>query len=190
MVSCRRLESNNPAEKFLANMRQALAPKIQPASSASAGGLEDKEPLLTVAIIYQDSLTCQWAKELWDRVAQFTENKGVICKSWSISDLAQEADLVQAVQVAANADVVVVSVRDTGDLPLFLHVWIDAWMPRRTGREGALVALIGVPAQPDAQIGCTHQYLKTVAGRAGLDYLPRERSLPAARLPTGGKADR
>jgi hypothetical protein len=52
-------------------------------------------------------------------------------------------------------------------------------MPRRAGRPGAMVALIGVPPQPDAQSGRAHKYLESVTRRVGLDFLPRERKLPA-----------
>jgi hypothetical protein len=85
-----------------------------------------------------------------------------------------------AVQAAAEADVLVISVRDAGDWPASLYVWIDSWLPKRAGRGGALVALIGVPGRPDSQSGRAHQYLATVAREAGLDFLPRERKLPSA----------
>jgi hypothetical protein len=53
---------------------------------------------------------------------------------------------------------------------------------RGAKRPGALVALIGVPAWPDAQAGHAHQHLKAIARRAGLDYLPRETKLPEEDL--------
>jgi hypothetical protein len=51
-------------------------------------------------------------------------------------------------------------------------------MPRRAGRAGALVALLGVPARPDALSWRAHEYLEAIARQAGLDFLPRERKLP------------
>ena len=66
-------------------------------------------------------------------------------------------------------------------VPADLDLWFEAWLPRRAGRAGALVALIGVPPQPDIQSGRAHAYLETVARHAGLDYLPRERKLPQDR---------
>jgi hypothetical protein len=78
--------------------------------------------------------------------------------------------------------VLLISIRETGALPLFLHLWIDAWARRRAGRKGALVALIGMPAQPDIQSDQAYRYLEGVARRAGLDFLPQERKLPEVRL--------
>jgi hypothetical protein len=93
---------------------------------------------------------------------------------------------MDAVQAAAKADVLVVSIRDAGELPVDLYVWIDAWMPRRTRRPGAMVALIGVPPQPDPQSGRAHKYLEAVSRRVGLDFLPRERKLPEeSPVPSG-----
>jgi len=87
---------------------------------------------------------------------------------------------MDSVRAAAEADVLVVSVRDTGELSISLYAWIDTWLPLRAGRAGALVALLGVPPRPDAQSGRAHAYLEAVARRTGLDFLPRERKLPEA----------
>ena len=136
------------------------------------------EPALNVATVYQDPLTRQWTTELWDQVGQLVGGGSICHQSWKISDLTDARVFADAVQAVAQADVLVVSVRDAGELPVNLYVWIDAWMPRRAGREGALVALIGVPPQPDTRAGHAHTYLETVARWTGLDFLPRERKLP------------
>jgi hypothetical protein len=159
-------------------MRHALLDRTF-ISEPTAGASDQSEPPLRVVTLYQDPLTRYWATELWDRVGQLVDGGDIRRKSWKIADLSQADVFADAVQVAAEADVLVISVRETGALPLFLHVWIDAWMPRRAGRVGALVALIGVPAQPDTPSDRAYQYLEAVARQAGLDFLPRERKLPA-----------
>jgi hypothetical protein len=159
-------------------MPATLASELEEVTEMPPGEPNEPQHALRVAIVYQDVLTREWATELWDRVEQLTDRRKIQCKSWNISELAHDGEFPLAVNAAAEADVLVISVRDTGELPLFLHVWIDAWIPRRRGREGALVAILGVPAQPDAQCGYTRDYLEAVAHRVGLDYLPRERTLP------------
>ena len=144
---------------------------------------------LSVATVYQDPLTRQWAAELWDRVGQLIDSEGVRCQSWKISELTDHGIFLDAVQAAAEADVLVVSVRDAGELPISLYVWIDAWLPSRARRAGALVALIGVPPQPDTQSGQAHQYLESVARKAGLDFLPHERKLPEQPFALSGPAE-
>jgi hypothetical protein len=143
---------------------------------------DETEQALNVAVVYQDPLTRHWAADLWDRVGQLIDSRGIRRESWKLSDLTQAFVFAEAVHAAAEADVLVVSVRDVGDLPLILHVWIDAWMPRRGGRAGALVALIGVSAKPNALSGGAHKYLEAVARQAGLDFLPRECRLPEESL--------
>jgi hypothetical protein len=139
---------------------------------------KENEPALNVATVYQDPLTRHWAAELWDRVGHLVGQGGICQQSWKIGSLTDAQVFAGAVQAAAEADVLVASVRDAGELPIDLYVWIDAWMPRRTARAGALVALIGVSPQPDAKCGHAHEYLEAVARRVGLDFLPRERKLP------------
>jgi hypothetical protein len=135
-------------------------------------------PPLKVVTLYQDPLTRYWSTELWDRVGSLISYEDVCHKSWKISDLPQAVVFADAVQAAAAADVLVISVRNSGALPLILHVWVNAWVPRRAGREGALVALIGVPPQQDTQSDRAYQFLEALARGAGLDFLPRERKLP------------
>jgi hypothetical protein len=140
------------------------------------------EPALNVVTLYQDPLTRHWAAELWGRVGQLIHCGDICHKSWRLSDLSQADVFADAVQAAARADVLVISVRDEGELPPFLHKWIEAWMPKRAGLEGALVALLGVPALQGAQSDRAYHCLEAVARSAGLDFLPRERKLPEKLL--------
>jgi hypothetical protein len=134
---------------------------------------------LNVVIIYQDPLTWYWASELWDRMGRLIDSGGICRKSWKIGDLTQADVFADSVRAAAKAHVLVVAVRDAGQFPMTLSVWMDAWVPNRVGPAGgALVALIGVAPQPDSQSGRAYKYLESVANRAGLDFLPNERKLP------------
>jgi hypothetical protein len=157
------------------------------ASEQAARAPKENELALNVVTVYQDPLTRHWAAELWDRVGRLIDSGGISRKSWNLGELTQTDILAGAVQAATEAHVLVVSVRDAGQLPASLSVWIDAWVPNRAGLAGgALVALIGLPPQPDSQSGRAYAYLESVAKRAGLDFLPNERKLPpkAFALPT------
>ena len=165
--------------------RSSAVHRIVPSTEAATAPSE-ADLALKVVTVYQDSLTQHWATELWNRVGQLIGNRGVCHRFWKIGELTDLRFFTEAVQAAAEADVLVVSIRDIGDLPLNLHVWVNAWMPRRAGHAGALVALIGVPSQPDVQSGYAHAYLDTIARQAGLDFLPRERRLPEAPFALSG----
>jgi len=80
--------------------------------------------------------------------------------------------LMEAVGAVLVADVIVVSIHAADELPLGLYVWIDAWLPRRASREGALTALIGADEPQDSQSFRTREYLQAVARKARLDFIP------------------
>jgi hypothetical protein len=188
LVAGRIVAKTNPVFGSLKTIQQALARRPVNGLGSVAAASDDNEPALRVATVYQDPLTRYWAAELWDRVGQLIDKGTISRRSWKMSELTETKAFARSVRAAAEADVLVVSVRDEAELPLVMHVWIDAWLPRRAGLAGALVALIGVSAQPDARSGRAYLYLEAVARRAGLDYLPRERKLPkvppaVSRLP-------
>ena len=86
--------------------------------------------------------------------------------------------LLDAVRAALVADLIVVSVHAADELPLGLYVWIDAWLPRRASREGALTALIGADEPQYPQSSRTRDYLQAVARKAQLDFIPLFESRP------------
>jgi hypothetical protein len=160
------------------HMQETLTMKRGGRPARAAGAAEADEFALKVAVVYQDPVTRHWANELWGRVGDLMGTVSTHRESWDLQQLRDPVTFTRAAELAAEADVVVVSVRGAGELPLVLLNWIEAWVPRRAGRIGALVALIGLPPHPDAQAQNTRQYFEAVARQGGLDFLPRERRLP------------
>jgi hypothetical protein len=148
--------------------------RLNPAAKAD----DESREALRVIIAYEDPLTHYWAMELWGRVGDLIGGGGICRTAWRISDLAHPGLFAEAVKEAARAHVLVISFRDAGALPPCLCKWVEAWKPRRIGTGGALVALIGVPPQPNAPAGQAYAYLENVARKVGLDFLPHERKLP------------
>ncbi len=138
----------------------------------------DEEAALHLTVVYEDAVTRHWAWELWGRVGQLAGQGGIYRESWRFAELAEPEIFADAVKAAAKADVLVIALRETELVPPILRMWVDGWLRRRAGRPGALVALIGVPAQPGAETGGVHRLLEIAARQAELDYLPRERKLP------------
>lgn len=129
-------------------------------------------------IVYQDSVTLDWATELWSPVSGLIGKESIDLRTWKVDDLTHPRVLPASVQAATLADMILVSLRMTNELPLALYVWIDAWLPRRGNNSGAIVALLAnceVSGNPPAH---AEKYLKAVAARAGMEFLFREKRLP------------
>jgi hypothetical protein len=134
---------------------------------------------LNVVVVYEDELTWSWAREVCAHVRQLVGKEWLRSLSWKVEELTHPRVLPEAVQAAVGADVIVVSVCAREEMPIDLCVWFDAWLPRRPRRAGALVSLIGLPAQAAGRRPMIPDYLRAVARKGGLDYMPRERKLPA-----------
>ncbi len=153
--------------------------RIGPADKVPINLAED-EPALNVTMVYEDPATREWASKMWGREMQMDFRENISLASWGIGDLARPEILAEAISSAARADVIIIAVSARERLPIDLCVWIGAWVLRRARRTGALVALISLPQEPDYQAFSTQDLLRLVARKAGLNFFPRERELPAA----------
>jgi hypothetical protein len=140
----------------------------------------ETEYALNVVLVYQDAPTRKWATQVCDQVTRLAGKDAVRCTWWEVGRLSDPEVLKDAVMTTMQADVILISIYDTKELPIDLCVWIDAWLPRRTLPTGALIALISVPGQVSAQLEHARGYLRAVARKGRLDFLLRERKLPAA----------
>jgi len=151
-----------------------------PLWSDELAGAPDESCTLNVAGVYQDNVTREWAIQFCRRATRVGGEESVECAWYSTRSLRDAGFLGDAVSAALVADVIVVSVYAADELPLELHAWVDAWLPRRLSRAGALTALIGVAAPLESQSIRTINYLQAVARRARLDFVAQEHQRPAA----------
>jgi len=132
----------------------------------------ESEYALNIVGVYQDTVTQSWGVPMC-RLATQLAGEDHIRNTWfDVDSLNDIETLLEAVRAALVADVIVISVYAAEELPLGLYVWIDAWLPRRTSREGALTALIGADEPQDLRSFCTRDYLHAVARKAQLDFIP------------------
>lgn len=130
------------------------------------------EYALNIVGVYQDPLTQSWGMPMCRLASQLAGEEHVRETWYDVHSLDDVQILTDAVHAALVADVLVVSLYAADELPLGLYVWIDAWLPRRTSRAGALTALIGTDEPRDSQSFRTHEYLRAVARKARLDFIP------------------
>lgn len=133
---------------------------------------------LKIAGVYQDSITREWARQMCHPVTQVIGEEWVRNTWYRVNDLCDTGILLDAVQTALRADVIVVSIHAADELPVELYTWIDAWLPRRPPRVSALTAVIGVTGRPGIQAVRTEEYLHAVARRGQLEFVPFQRTLP------------
>jgi hypothetical protein len=76
----------------------------------------------------------------------------------------------EAAEIAAQADLIIVSIQRVEDLPLEVKAWFERWLPDRESTEGALV-LLQTSEEPASAQNMQSSYLYLLAQRANLDYL-------------------
>jgi hypothetical protein len=162
----KRVKASDPLEPPTDQLEVAVAP-------------DEAAYSLNIAGVYQDSVTRDWAMQSCRRATQLVGEESLQNAWYDANSLSDPGIFLDAVRAALVADVIVVSVYAADELPLDVYVWIQAWLPRRRSRAGALTALIGVAEPPDSQFVRTVEYLQAVASRAQLDFIPQERKRPA-----------
>jgi hypothetical protein len=150
----------------------------QMAPAGEAGiALAGADYALSVAIVYRDALTRKWAEEVCARVTRSTSSEGIHTRSWRLGELSRSRNFRGAVQTAAAADVIIVSVYASDQLPLDFYSWVNEWLTERRRAPSALVALIGMPDFPDFRTSPIQEYLEAVAQEGHLDFLTDRKRL-------------
>jgi hypothetical protein len=151
--------------------RPVLADKVAIAPAES-------DVALNIAGVYQDFVTREWALQTCRRATRLAGEERIQNTWYNTNSLSDPAVLLHAVHTAAVADVILVSVHASDELPPELCVWIDAWLPLRPPRVGVLTALIGVAQPLEPQSLRALNYLEAVARKAQLDFIPQQRQRP------------
>jgi hypothetical protein len=174
-------------------MKNAIELLEPPVLSDEAAMVPDESGFsLNSAGVYQDSVTREWAMQTCHRATQLAGAERIQNTWYNANSLSDPGTLLEAVRAALAADVIVIAVYAVEELPLDLYVWIDAWLPRRLSRVGALAAVIGVAETREPQSVRTREYLQAVAHKAQLDFVPleRQRSVVFTAASIKGAAER
>ena len=136
---------------------------------------------LQIAVVHDNGLPPEWASQVTRRAIQLLSSRCVRIAQWSVKTLGNPIAMEAATGTAIAADILVVVVSGDRALPPNVDRWIDAWLPRRLHRTGALVAIIGAPQPPSAFSTRIREYLRDVATLAHMDFLTQEPNLPGTR---------
>ena len=141
---------------------------------------DESEYALNIVGVYQDVASRNWAMQVCQRATQSAGEEQVRNLWYNANSLSDAGVLLDANRAALVADVIVISLYASDELPLGLYVWVQAWLPRRLSRKGALAALVGVADPWDSPSIRTFEYLRAVARKGQLDFISQERKRPVS----------
>lgn len=143
-----------------------------------------KQAAWTVVVVYENAETRETAMAFCDRLVERFWNKFEFDVSWWSFDLLEHRESTrEASEKAVEAALVVFATRPEGEMPRHVRAWVERWLPRRGDREGAVVGLVGPGAGERGLMEDRPLYLRSVALRAGMDYLTQVPQSIAHYLP-------
>jgi len=139
-----------------------------------------------LVVAYEDRPTRARALQLYDHLAgQLLDDYDFKCAWWKLDHLGEPALREHAVDDAADANMIVLSIHGQKELPHIGRTWIEEWLPRRDNRKSALVALIAADEPEGAETGLV-SYLQSVARLARMDFFThafgQEKRMPSLVL--------
>lgn len=138
-----------------------------------------------IAVVYDDPLTRDRAMQLVQTLQKrFAGDIAFSCTWWRFRYLNDPDIALVARHYACAADIVVFSTDSPGLFSLPVMNWIESWAAARRKSSGVLVPLLGSPNIPSQLFSTKHFYLRHVAERSGMDYLPPSVIASAASLPS------
>ena len=131
---------------------------------------EPKYPF-DLAVAYEDLASRKRALQLYDHLAgQLLDEYDFQCTWWKFEHLQDRQLGARAADAATDANMIIVAVRDGLQLPATAKSWIEKWLPFKTDRQSALVALIAEPHDAAGGSCPVQVYLRNVALQTGMDF--------------------
>jgi len=131
---------------------------------------DDKSQLKAVAI-YEDGSTGRRAKRFYDKlILELADQCDFSLQLWSFQVLAIPELRKLAIDSAAQADVVILSLHGKAGLPADIREWIETWSKLIIGKDLALIALVEKSTTRDGTNASALPYLKRLAKRTKVDF--------------------
>jgi hypothetical protein len=129
---------------------------------------------LNLAVVYQDSETRHWAEDVRDLMAEQAGEGAVQSTEWMATNLRDPACFTHGIQALAEADAIVMSLHKPDQLPREFYRWVNLWLEVRSGKPGALVALVDGSNAEGSESTEVRRYLNAVANQGGLELFVKE----------------
>lgn len=138
--------------------------------NAEVGGASE----CRIIVAYEDNSTRERAMTLLGHLKKRFDHDISFSVTWWKFRYLQDPEIsLVARHYAASADIVIFASDLPGLFSLSIMNWIETWTEHRSKDGGVLVPLIGSPHIPAELYSTKRFYLRHIAKRAGLDYLPQ-----------------
>ena len=132
--------------------------------------LDDKSKF-NVVVIYEDGPAGRRAKHFYDKLVHELEDECAFSlQLWSFQVLAIPELRESAVESAAQADFVILSLHGKAGLPVNIRKWIETWSKLIIGQDLALITLVDQSTTRDGTNASALAYLKRLAKRTKVDF--------------------
>jgi hypothetical protein len=132
--------------------------------------LDDKSKF-NVVVIYEDGPAGRRAKHFYDKLVHELEDECAFSlQLWSFQVLAIPELRESAIESAAQADFVILSLHGKAGLPVDIREWIETWSKLIIGKGSALIALVDRSTTRGGTNASALAYLKGVAKRTEVDF--------------------
>jgi hypothetical protein len=127
-----------------------------------------------VVVAYEDEFSRDRAMRVSQSLNQRFAGEIIFSFTWWRFRYLEDQDIaLVARHYASAADIIIFSTRTPGLFALPVMNWIESWTAARRKRFGLLVPLVGSPNIPSQLFSTKQFYLRHVADRAGMDFLPQ-----------------
>jgi hypothetical protein len=134
---------------------------------------QGSEEKLAGVVIYENKATRDRAIQLCDSlVRNFWSDLSLEFTWWKFDYLHDPEISRLAAEAAARADMILFSAHARRELPPPVKSWIESWLRRREKRSAVLIALVGLATDQFKGLSPIHIYLREIAERGEMDYLP------------------
>jgi len=131
----------------------------------------DDRSKFKVVVIYEDGPTGRRAKHFYDKLIHELEDECAFSlQLWNFQVLAIPELRESAVESAAQADFVILSLHGKAGLPVDIREWIETWSKLIIGKDLALITLVDKSTTRDGTNASALPYLKRLAKRTKVDF--------------------
>jgi hypothetical protein len=132
--------------------------------------LDDKSKF-NVVVIYEDGPAGRRAKHFYDKLVHELEDECAFSlQLWSFQVLAIPELRESAIESAAQADFVILSLHGKAGIPVDIKEWIETWSKLIIGKGSALIALVDKSTTMGGTNASALNYLKGIAKRTEVDF--------------------